>query len=63
MALHDYDFSYESEFATTIGVAAFAIHLVEEVNSEYQKMWRSMSRVKTRKDDLFRRPEARRFPA
>ncbi|KAG5536161.1 hypothetical protein RHGRI_023824 [Rhododendron griersonianum] len=62
MALHDYDFSYESEFATAIGAGAFAIHSVEDANSEYQKKWRSMSRVKTRKDDLFSQPEARRFP-
>ncbi|KAH7858749.1 hypothetical protein Vadar_027572 [Vaccinium darrowii] len=59
MALHDHDYtSYESEFATAIAAAAFAIHSAEEANSEYRKKLRSMSRAKRRKDDL----EARRIP-
>lgn len=64
MALHDHDYSssYESEFATAIAAAAFAIHSAEEANSEYRKKLRSTRRAKSRKDDPFRPPEARRFP-
>ncbi|KAI8528862.1 hypothetical protein RHMOL_Rhmol12G0180300 [Rhododendron molle] len=64
MAPHDYDFSYEIEFATAIAAAAFAIHSVEEADSESKNKLRdgtraSMSKVKTRKDDPSRPPESR----
>lgn len=66
MAPHDYDFSYEIEFATAIAAAAFAIHSVEEADSESKNKLRdgtraSMSRVKTRKDDPSRPPESRQI--
>ncbi|XP_057465834.1 vicilin-like seed storage protein At2g18540 [Actinidia eriantha] len=40
----DYD-SYESEFATAVAAAAFAIHSVEEESLEYQKKMKAKSEI------------------
>ncbi|CAK9166286.1 unnamed protein product [Ilex paraguariensis] len=61
---HDYD-SGDSEIATAIGAAAFAIHALEEARLQHQRNVRegfdtSMSRAKTRKEEQSRPPDAGR---
>ncbi|KAI8528861.1 hypothetical protein RHMOL_Rhmol12G0180300 [Rhododendron molle] len=52
MAPHDYDFSYEIEFATAIAAAAFAIHSVEEADSESKNKLRDGTRASMSKEVL-----------
>ncbi|PSR96622.1 Splicing regulatory glutamine/lysine-rich protein like [Actinidia chinensis var. chinensis] len=51
----DYD-SYESEFATAVAAAAFAIHSVEQESLEYQKKMKAKVEIQRKKEDSFRTP-------